>query len=155
MKKQLIIISILVISAITFISCSGRNSDSEIKATTAVTDAKGETHYYETVTDENNEILTDSNGNIVYAEIVTDEDKSYVTKENSTVFYGNKKENDTSISETNKLDTADNEVAFNQTSETTTQKPTAYNTVTTASTTEKETTTHSITDKGGWINKWY
>lgn len=73
-------------------SCSAKNSSSGDNSTTAVTDAKGEMHYYKTVTEKNGKTVTDSKSYIVYAEIMTDENKSYDTKEYSTVFYGKKKE---------------------------------------------------------------
>lgn len=114
-----------------------------------------------TTADIDEEPVTDENGSTVYAEIVTnqngeaviDKNKNYVTKENTTIF--NNTEKDTSITETKKSDTADNEVTFNHTDESTTQKPTTNITNTTESTTQKETTTQSVTDKDGWINKWY
>ena len=93
MKKAIILLFVTVITVCVFVSCSAKNSGSGDNSTTAITDVNGETHYYETVTDENGEVVTDKDGN-------------YVTKENTTVFNNTKK--DTSISETKKSDTADN-----------------------------------------------
>lgn len=44
---------------------------------------------------------------------------------------------------------------FNNPDESTTQKPTTNITNTTESTNKNETATQSVTDKDGWINKWY
>lgn len=95
----------------------------------------GETHYYEIVTDQNGETATDGNSNKVYAEIVTDKDKNYVTNKSTTVFNDDTK--DASLSETNKTNSADNEVTFNQPDATTTQEPTTHIINTTESTTQK------------------
>ena len=161
MKKSALSLILIVITVCLFVSCSAKNSGSGDISTTAITDVNGETHYYETVTDKSGELVTDENGSTVYAEIatnqngevVTDKNKNYVTKENTTIF--NNTEKDTSITETKKSDTADNEVTFNYPYESTTQKPTTNITNTTESTTQKETPTQSVTDKDGWINKWY
>lgn len=135
MKKAIILLAVTVITVCLFVSCSAKNSGSGDVSTTAITDVNGETHYYETITDENGEVVTDKDGN-------------YVTKENTTVFNDAKK--DTSISEAKKTDTADNEVTISQK-----QGQATHATDTTVSTTEKETTVQSVTDKDGWINKWY
>lgn len=162
MKKAIILLAVTVITVCLFVSCSAKNSGSGDVSTTAITDVSGETHYYETVTDENGETVTDENGSTVYAEIVTnkngeaatDKNKNYVTKENTTIF--NNTEKDTSITEAKKSDTADNEVTFNQPNETTTHVVQTTNTAdTTVITTTEETPTQSVTDKDGWINKWY
>lgn len=161
MKKAIILLAVTVITVCLFVSCSAKNSGSGDVSTTAITDISGETHYYETVTDQSGEPVTDENGSTVYAEIVTnkngeaatDKNKNYVTKENTTIF--NNTEKDTSITETKKSDTADNEVTFNYPYESTTQKPTTNIANTTELTTQKVTTTQSVTDKDGWINKWY
>lgn len=153
MKKAVILLAVTVITVCLFASCSSKNSGSGDNSTTAVTDTNGETHYYEVVTYQNGETATDGNSNKVYAEIVTDKDKNYVTNKSTTVFNDDTK--DASLSETNKTNSADNEVSFNQPNATTTQEPTTHITNTTESTTQKETTTQSVTDKDGWINKWY
>ena len=161
MKKAIILLAVTVITVCLFVSCSAKNSGSGDISTTAITDVNGETHYYETVTDKSGEPVTDENGSTVYAEIVTnkngeattDKNKNYVTKEDTAIF--NNTEKDTSITETKKSDSADNEVTFNYPYESTTQKPTTNITNTTELTTQKVTTTQSVTDKDGWINKWY
>lgn len=140
MKKAIILLAVTVITVCLFVSCSAKNSGSGDNSTTAITDVNGETHYYETVTDENGEVVTDKDGN-------------YVTKENTTNF--NNEEKDVSISGTKKTDAADNEVSFNHPYATTTQEPTTHITISTESTTQKETAAQSVTDKDGWINKWY
>lgn len=59
-------------------------------------------------------------------------------------------------SETYNTNSADNEVTFNQPNETTTHATQTANTAdTTVTTTKEEITTQSVTDKDGWINKWY
>lgn len=162
MKKAIILLAVTVITVCLFVSCSAKNSGSGDTSTTAITDVSGKAHYYETVTDENGETVTDEKGNTVYAEIVTnengeaetDKNESYVTKESSTVFNNGK--NDVTTSETKKTNSADNEVPFNQPNETTTHVVQTTNTDdTTVITTTEETTTQSVTDKDGWINKWY
>lgn len=163
MKKQLLIISIIVVITGIFVSCSvNRGGDFQLPSTTAVTDEQGTTHYYQSV--------TESESASVYAEIVTD-DKStavteqngkYVTKEYATIFSTTQETVSTAISATeqNRENPADNEIKF----ETTTKKNTTTtkgNTTTSTTTkpTEKETTTTPtakvVTDKDGWINKWY
>ena len=160
MKKAIILLAVTVITVSLFVSCSAKNSGSGDISTTAITDVNGETHYYEAVTDEKGEIVTDKNGSTVYAEIVTEKDKNYVTNKSTTVFNDDTK--GASLSETNKTNSADNEVTFNQPNETTTHIVQTTNTVDTTVTTttekttiEKETTIQSVTDKDGWINKWY
>lgn len=161
MKKSLISIVFVVTLVCILVSCSAKNIGSGDISTTDITDINGETHYYETVTDKSGELVTDENGSTVYAEIATnqngevatDKNKNYVTKENTTIF--NNTEKDTSITERKKSDTADNEVNFNNPDESTTQKLTTNIANTTESTTQKETPTQSVTDKDGWINKWY
>lgn len=153
MKKAIILLSATAITVCLFVSCSAKNSGSGDVSTTAITDVNGETHYYETVTDKSGEPVTDNKGNTVYAEIVTDKDKNYVTNKSTTVFNDDTK--NASLSETNKTNSADNEVTFNHPDATTTQEPTTHITNTTESTTQEETPTQSVTDKDGWINKWY
>ena len=165
MKKQLLIISIIIVIGSIFISCSA-NSNSEDISTTAVTDSQGTTHYYEPVTDDKNtsvyaEIVTDDNG-----KAVTNKNGTYVTKEHTTVLPiknetsqpGTSAEKSSGITNNN---SADNNVEFEPdkptdetkpTASTTTEKPTTT-TTTTKTTTQKET--QPATDKDGWITKWY
>lgn len=177
MKKQLIIISVLVIIAGVFVSCSANISDENI-STTAVTDSRGTTHYFEPVTDDKGNVSTTEKKQGVFAEIETQSDGKAVTKKNGTYVTNeyttllpigsvtDKSSTTTqkSTSDTTKdIDNADNEVEF-EPDETTEQKPT------TTATTEKETTTTTTTaatqattqketqpatDKEGWITKWY
>ena len=84
MKKQLLIISIIVVIVSIFVSCSA-NSSSENISTTAVTDEQGTMHYYEPVTENEStsvfaEIVTDDNG-----KAVTKKNGKYVTKEHTTI----------------------------------------------------------------------
>lgn len=175
MKKQLLIISIIVVIVSIFVSCSV-NSGSENISTTAVTDSNGTTHYYEPVTDDNGNISTTAKNQGVFAEIetqsngkaVTKKNGEYVTNEHTTALpIENTTDNSSSTtkSATEKpSDTtnnnADNDVEFEP------DKPTAETKPTTSTTTEKPTTTTATetttqkeiqpaTDKDGWITKWY
>ena len=81
MKKQLLIISIIVVIVSIFVSCSV-NSISENISTTAVTDSNGTTHYYEPVTDDEGNISTTAKNKGVFAEIETQSNGKAVTKKN-------------------------------------------------------------------------
>lgn len=168
MKKQLFIISVLVIIVSIFVSCSVNSSSDEI-STTVVTDNNGTTHYYEP--------LTENESTSVYAEIVIDDkgkavtnkNGTYVTNEHTTVLpiidettktsNSAKPTTEKSSSNTTKnIEDADNIVDFEP------DKPTEETKPTTSTTTEKPTTTTTTTtqkgtqpatDKDGWITKWY
>ena len=79
MKKQFLIISVLVIVVSIFVSCSA-NSSGESIPTTAVTDSNGTTRYYEPVTDDNGNISTTGKNQGVFAEIETQLNGKAVTK---------------------------------------------------------------------------
>lgn len=172
MKKQSLIISIIVVIVSIFVSCSV-NSGGENISTTAVTDTNGTTHYYQPVTDDNDNVLTMADKQGVYAEIETNSDGkavtkkngTYVTKEHTTVLPIKDtitESSSTAESTAEKLsgatrhndDTqADNNVKFEPdkpTVLTTAEKPT---TNTTETTTQKEI--RPAIDKDGWITKWY
>lgn len=181
MKKQLLIISIIVVIVSIFVSCSAHSSSEDI-STTAVTDSKGTTHYYEPVTDDKGNISTTAKNQGVFAEIetqsngkaVTKKDGTYVTNEHTTVLpikdettkpsssakpTAEKSSLSTTIHTDNTTD-ADNVVEFQPTKTTEETKP--DNTTTTTektTTTTTETTTQKeiqpATDKDGWITKWY
>lgn len=172
MKKQLLIISVLVIIVSIFVSCSA-NSSSEDISTTAVTDSNGTTHYYVPVTDDKGNVSATAENQGVFAEIetkpngktVTNKNGTYVTKEHTTVLPIKDKTTQQSHSAepiteklssdtTKSIEDADNVVEF----ETTETKPddrttTKETTTTTETTTQKET--QPATDKDGWITKWY
>lgn len=173
MKKQLLIISIIVVIVSIFVSCSV-NSSSENVSTTAVTDSNGTTHYYEPVTDDEGNISTTAKNQGVFAEIetqangkaVTKKNGEYVTNEYTTAL---PIENTTdSSSGTNKpatkqsstsntttdIDDADNDIEFEAPSEDTT-KPTTEKTTTTTTETTTQKEIPPATDKDGWITKWY
>ena len=82
MKKQILIIVSVVVIICSFVACT-YNSGSESISTTAVTDSNGITHYYEPVTDENNDIVSKENGDVVTTEI-TPTSKSTKTQTTST-----------------------------------------------------------------------
>ncbi len=156
MKKQIIIISVFVVIISIFVSCSA-NSSSEDVSTTAVTDSKGSTHYYEPVTDDKGDISTTEKNRGVYAEIetqsndkaVTEKSGKYVTNEHTTVL---------PIESTTATSTQKSKPDITTT---TTEKQTTSTTETTVTetTTKNETTTKKetqpATDKDGWITKWY
>lgn len=164
MKKQLFIISILVVIVSIFVSCSANGSNDNI-STTAVADSNGTTHYYEPVTDESDttvlaEIEIQTNGSII-----TDKNGEYVTKKHTTLPNQNAADNTVTTKSsaeqaaTDDIQQADNVVEFEPTETTektepdttTTEKETK--TTTTETTTQKET--QPATDKDGWITKWY
>lgn len=73
MKKQLLIISIIVVIVSIFVSCSvNKEGNIQLPSTTAVTDEQGTTHYYQPV--------TENKSTSVFAEIVTDDKGKAVTK---------------------------------------------------------------------------
>ncbi len=174
MKKQLIIISIIVVIVSIFVSCSVNSSNEDI-STTAVTDSNGTTHYYEPVTDDKGNMSTTAKNQGVFIEIetqsngkaVTKKDGTYVTNEHTTVLpIENTTDNSSSTtkSTTEKPsgttnNNADNNIDFEP------EKPTEDTTPTSSTTTEKQTTTKAetttqkstepATDKDGWITKWY
>lgn len=170
MKKQLLIISIIVVIVSIFVSCSvNKEGNIQLPSTTAVTDEQGTMHYYEPVIENEStsvfaEIVTDDNG-----KAVTKKNGKYVTKEHTTILTTTEKtisstENKSSTTDKQQAasttNPADNEIEF----ETSTDKntTTAKETTTTATKpTKKETTTTAapntnvVTDKDGWIDKWY
>lgn len=174
MKKQLLIISIIVVIVSIFVSCSV-NSGSEEVSTTAVTDSNGTTHYYEPITDDKGNISTTAKNQGVFAEIetqsngkaVTKKNGEYVTNEYTTALpIENTTDNSSSTtkSATEKpSDTtnnnADNNIDFEP--DETTNKNTSTTDGASPIPTEKETTattqkeTQPATDKDGWITKWY
>lgn len=161
MKKQILIIVSVVVIICSFVACT-HNSGSESISTTAVTDSNGITHYYEPVTDENNDIVTKEDGDVVTTEI-TVQSKATKTQTISTSVQNN----------------ADNIVDYepvaSNTALTTKSQTTITTTIQTNTTTQKSNTTTNpttkkqnattnptiqkptqpITDKDGWINKWY
>ena len=162
MKKQLLIISVLVVIVSILVSCSVSSGKDDLIdeaisiSTTAITDSNGANHYYEIVTDVNGntdlaEIETYSNGNVV-----TEKNGKYVTKEHTSL-------SDESTANNNSAN-ADNVVEFDPTDITSqgtattngaSPIPAEKETVTTIAenTTQKEI--QPATDKDGWINKWY
>lgn len=167
MKKQLLIISIIVVIVSIFVSCSvNKEGNIQLPSTTAVTDEQGTTHYYQPVTENKStsvfaEIVTDDKG-----KAVTKKNGEYVTKEHTTILTTT--ENTTSSKESKSstadkqqagstTNLADNEIEF----KTSTNKNTTTTRKNTTKPTEKETaqttapTTKVVTDKDGWIDKWY
>ena len=146
MKKQvLIIISVTVITC-SFVACT-HNSSRETISTTAVTDVNGNTHYYEPVTDENNEIVNDKNNEVVTTEITTTS-KAQTT----STFVPN--EADNVIDFNTVTDNSKTTTVRNNKTETSTELSTDE-TTTQTDTTIPQKPTQPITDKDGWINKWY
>lgn len=183
MKKQLFIISIVVIIVSIFVSCSAKSGSEDI-STTAVTDSKGTTHYYEPVTDDKGSLSTTGKNQGVFAEIetdasnkaVTEKNGTYVTNEHTTVLPIESEKKNTSSTKKQTTakavsdiakdgEAADNNIEFEPDKTTAEAKPDTTST-TTSTTTEKETTkattesttkkeTQPATDKDGWITKWY
>lgn len=156
MKKTFSIIFTIVALVAFFTACSAVSDETETVSTTAVTDENGVTHYYEVVTDEENqtvlnEIKTDEKG-----KPVTDSKGGYEIAENSKyvsntiISSGNNKT--TSKAESND----DNEVTFREKYEYTEPDPNTLPPVSEKNTeSEKPSSSQSVTDKDGWINKWY
>lgn len=173
MKKQLFIISVLVIIVGIFVSCSVNSSSDEI-STTAITDNNGTTHYYEPITDDKGNVSTTTKNQGVFAEIetqsngktVTNKNGTYVTNEHTTVLPIETGSDNTSsttkpgkitASDTTKdIDKADNDIPFETSSE---KEPQHTKTTDTGknneSTSNDNTATKVVTDKDGWIDKWY
>ena len=93
MKKQLLIISIIVVIVSIFVSCSvNKEGNIQLPSTTDVTDEQGTTHYYEPVTDDNGNVSTIDGNQSIFVEIetqsngkaVTKKDGTYVTDEHTT-----------------------------------------------------------------------
>lgn len=168
MKKQLLIISVLVVMVGIFVSCSA-NGGSEDISTTAVTDSNGATYYYVPVTDENGEAVTNADGDKIYAEIetqadgtaVTDKSGEFVTDANTTALAGSgnySAADKEQPSSGNQSENADNEVPFDPAEESSAQESKTQTTSAdniTTETNQTEKTTQSATDADGWINKWY
>lgn len=171
MKKQVFIISVLVIIISAFVSCSV-NSSSEDISTTAVTDSNGITHYYEPVTDDKGNISTTAKNQGVFIEIETQSNGKALTNKNGT-YVADKHTTVLSIdgktakpssavkpitekpSGTTK-NNADNDIEFETDSPAEGTKSTASaaeKTTTTAATKQKEI--QPAADKDGWITKWY
>ena len=173
MKKQLFIISVLVIIVGIFVSCSVNSSSDEI-STTAITDNNGTTHYYEPITDDKGNVSTTTKNQGVFAEIetqsngktVTNKNGTYVTNEHTTVLPIETGSDNTSsttkpgkitASDTTKdIDKADNDIPFETSSE---KEPQHTKTTDTGknneSTSNDNTATKVVTDKDGWNDKWY
>ncbi len=149
MKKQILIIVSVVVIICSFVACTN-NSGSESISTTAVTDSNGITHYYEPVTDENNDIVTKENGDVVTTEI-TVQSKATKTQTISTSVQNNA---DNVIDFNTVTDNSKTTTVRNNKTETSTEISTDETTTQTNTTTPQKQT-QPFTDKDGWINKWY
>lgn len=176
MKKQLFIISVLVIIVGIFVSCSVNSSSDEISIT-AITDNNGTTHYYEPITDDKGNVSTTTKNQGVFAEIetqsngkaVTNKNSTYVTNEHTTVLpiengsdnisSTTKQDRITTSDTTKDIDQADNDIPFETSSEKEPQHTKTTDTDETdknkESTSNDNTATKVVTDKDGWIDKWY
>lgn len=170
MKRSVILILLVVLIVCGAAACSATTQSNEV-STTSVTDAEGQTRYYEYVTGENGEQVTAQGGGAVLAQIetqadgiaVTERGGEYVTTGETTVLAPQNTQTaapesqggtDVSAQETN----ADNEVPFVSTENSTGTSPSQTTTSTTSPSTAENTTvttTQSATDAEGWINKWY
>lgn len=147
MKKQVLIIISIVVIICSFVACTN-NGSIETVSTTAVTDGNGITHYYEPVTDENNEIVTDKNNDVVTTEITT---TGKTTKAQTTSTYTqNKADNDIDFESVTNNTTSTTENVVTTTNHTTQKQITTTN-----ANTQKQTQPQPATDQDGWINKWY
>lgn len=149
MKKQVLIIISVVVIICSFVACT-HNSSSETASPTAVTDSNGITHYYEPVTDENSDIVTKENGDVVTTEI-TVQSKATKAQTISTSVQNNA---DNVIDFNTVTDNSKTTTVRNNKTETSTEISTDETTTQTSTTTPQKQT-QPITDKDGWINKWY
>lgn len=149
MKKQVLIVVSVAVIICSFVACTN-NSSSEIISTTAVTDSNGITHYYEPVTDENKEIVTKENGDVVTTEITV---QSKATKA-QTISTSAQNEADNVIDFNTVTDNSKTTTVRNNKTEMSTEISTDE-TTTQTDTTIPQKQTQPITDKDGWINKWY
>lgn len=152
MKKQIIIISVLVIIVSVFISCSANSSSGDI-STTAVTDSNGIMHYYEVITDDTETTVLKEIETLVDRKAVTEKNGKYATKEYTVILTTAKSKVSSSLNTTKNMEAADNIVDFEPDD---TTKPTVTTTVekeASKTTTQKEIP--PATDKDGWITKWY
>lgn len=149
MKKQVLIIISVAVIICSFVACT-HNSGSESISTTAVTDSNGITHYYEPVTDENNDIVTKENGDVVTTEITV---QSKATK-TQTSSISAQNEADNVIDFNTVTDNSKTTTVRNNKTETNTEISTDETTTQTDTTTPQKQT-QPFTDKDGWINKWY
>ena len=149
MKKQILIIVSVVVIICSFVACT-HNSGSESISTTAVTDSNGITHYYKPVTDENKDIVTKENGDVVTTEI-TVQSKATETQTSST---SAQNEADNVIDFNTVTDNSKTTTVRNNKTEMSTEISTDETTTQTNTTTPQKQT-QPITDKDGWINKWY
>ncbi|MGN0527932.1 MAG: hypothetical protein ACI4IE_02275 [Eubacterium sp.] len=124
-----------------FVACSV-NGSSETASTTAVTNSYGITHYNEPVTEENIVTVTNKYGDTV-AEVTTAKSKTTNTQA-SSASAKSKGDNVADI----------NSVTVSEASTATTNLPTKTTTASTQANTAKEQT-QPVTDKDGWVNKWY
>ena len=166
MQKKIIIILSLIVFCCGCVSCSV-NSSSGDRSTTAVTDTEGLTHFYESVTDENGEIVTVQNGEKVFAEIETDQNATavtnskgaFVTMNETTVFSNQNTASNVSSYASSSGSSDDNAVTFEPETDkpASTERSTQNTTATEPATVPADdtTTTQSATDADGWINKWY
>lgn len=149
MKRQVLIIISVAVIICSFVACKN-NSSSESISTTAVTDSNGITHYYEPVTDENSDIVTKENGDVVTTEITV---QSKATKAQTSLTFA-QNEADNVINFNTVTDNSKTTTVRNNKTETSTEISTDE-TTTQANTTTPQKQTQPITDKDGWINKWY
>ncbi|MGN0004829.1 MAG: hypothetical protein ACI37Z_02465 [Candidatus Gastranaerophilaceae bacterium] len=149
MKKQVLILVSVVVIVCSFVACT-HNSGSETASTTAITDSNGITHYYKPVTDENKDIVTKENGEVITTEI-TVQSKAAKTQTSSTSAQ-NEADNVidfNTVTDNSKITTVRNNKTEMSTEISTDETTTQINTTT------PQKQTQPITDKDGWINKWY
>ena len=143
MKKQILIISITVIIVSIFISCSANNSSETVSTVS--------------VKNESIETVTDSKEKIVITESIT-EPTAKKFEETTSVNYPDTDVEFTTtegvtISTTAKSTSTTNPITTKKTTTITQSNTTTQKTTTITTTTQKQT--QPVTDKDGWINKWY
>lgn len=155
MKKQIFILSAIVITISVFVSCSVNSGSDDVSktyiSTTAITDGKGTTYYYKAVTDDKGNILTTAKNHGVFVDIETQTNSKVVTKKNGEYIT---KEHSTLIPI---VDTVDNSSITENKSSTKLIKTTAKTSTKKLSDAKNHTTKepHPATNKDGWITNWY
>lgn len=168
-KKRITVISIAVfILCIFVVSCSAKNGNGDA-LTTAVTDNQGNTVYYQVVSDENTtalaEIVTNENGKAVTNKNGDNVTKSSIADKSSQSHSSVTAQSSTSKNQTpdsTKAQTggADNDIKFDAPSSNSNNSEIYSDSVPASSLAEQETTVPKttekiVTDKDGWIDKWY
>lgn len=143
-KKYFAVIFTLMLLVCSFSACTAKNTADDL-TTTAVTDDEGNTVYYEVATDERGNALTNDEGSTYLTEVVSSKTNENNPSQSSN---SNNADNDVQFITPQNSDNSQNENTEITTSDVLSEKETTIKD-------SQEITTQSVTDKDGWINKWY